>query len=350
MAERAHETVGHALYFNNTLPEETHLRTRSGIAYATTFFVTMMSLSAPAAAQEFPSRPLRMVVPFAPGGPTDLSARMVATKLGEVLGQNVVVDNRPGAGGSVGTQLVVNSKPDGYTILLCSSSVLVLNPLLTPGLPYSPLRDLMPLSTVTSSPFVLLVNPSFEAKSVQALIAMAKAQPGKLTFASGGVGTGGHLAGEMFRSMAGIQITHVPFKGSGPAAIDLIGGHVHMAFESISSSLGNITGGRLTPLAVTTRERSAVLPKVPTIIESGVSGYEVSGWQGICAPRGTPQPVVAVLNRGIVSAMKDTDIANRFTKLGVDPISSTPSEFVAFVKSETERWAKPIAEIGAQAR
>lgn len=324
---------------------------RQGHAYAAAFVAAAaMFCFSSASSQGFPNRAMRLVVPFAPGGPTDLSARIIAAKLGEVLGQNVVVDNRPGAGGSVGTELVVNSKPDGYTMLLCSSSVMVLNPLLSASVPYNPLRDLRPLSIVTSSPFVLLTNPSFRAKTVKELIDTAKAQPNTMTFASGGVGTGGHLAGEMFRSMAGIQISHVPYRGSGPAAIDLIGGHVHMAFESISSSLGNIMADRLTALAVTTRQRSAVLPRVPTIIESGLPGYEVTSWQGICAPRGTPDALVTALNRAVVDAVKDPDIVNRFTKLGVDPLSSSSDAFVAYVKAETSRWAKVITEIGAKSQ
>lgn len=298
--------------------------------------------------ETFPNRPIRLVVPFAPGGPTDLSARMIATKMADVMGQNIIVDNRPGAGGSLGTQIVVNSNADGYTMLLCSSSVMVLNPLLSVHVQYRPLRDLTPLSIVTSSPFVLLTNPSLPAKTVKELIDMAKSKPDSMTFGSGGVGTGGHLAGEMFRSMAGIKISHIPYKGSGPANVALIGGHVQMAFASISSSLPSITGGRLIALGVSSRKRSAVLPQIPTIIESGLPGYEVTSWQGICAPGGTPSGLVTTLNRAIAQAVQDPAIAERFSKLGVDATASSPNEFVAFVKAETSRWAKVIQEIGVK--
>ncbi|MBX3651065.1 MAG: tripartite tricarboxylate transporter substrate binding protein [Burkholderiales bacterium] len=264
------------------------------------------------------------------------------------MSTNVIADNRPGAGGSLSTRLLINSKPDGLTIGLCTFSTVVLNPLLSPSVLFDPLKDLTPLSMATSSPFVLLTNPSFPARTVKELIDAAKAKPGSINYASAGLGTGGHLSAEMFRSMADIQATHVAYKGSGPANIALLSGEVHMVFESIGSSLSSIASRRLIALGVTTLNRSSLLPQIPTIAESGVPGYEVNSWQGVCAPGGTSGDLVAGLNRVIVQSLRDPKTVETFSKVGVEATPSSPSEFVAFLQAETTRWAKVIHQIGAK--
>ncbi|HYC47413.1 MAG TPA: tripartite tricarboxylate transporter substrate binding protein [Burkholderiales bacterium] len=299
-----------------------------------------------AAAQTFPARPLRLVVPFAPGGIADLSARIVGQKMEELLGQTVVIDNRGGAGGALGAETVTRAKPDGYTMLLCSSSVMVINPLLTGTSAYDPQRDLAGISLISSSPYVLLVHPASPFGSVRDLIAAAKAKPGALNFGSAGVGSASHLVGEVFKSAAGVNLTHVPYKGSGPAAIDLLAGQLHMMFEAISASLPNIKAGRLRPLGIATLKPFPVTPDVPTISEAGVPGFEGTTWQGLCAPAKTPAPVLQTLNKAAVEAVKSHDIAQRFASLGVIGVGTSPGEFRAFIQSETARWRKAIRDAG----
>ena len=302
--------------------------------------------SAHAVSQTFPARPLRMVVPFAPGGIADLSARIVGQKMGELLGQTVVIDNRAGAGGALGAETVARARPDGYTILLCSSSVMVINPLLTGSTAYDPRRDFEGVSLITSSPYVLLVHPASPYTSVRELIAAAKAKPGALNFGSAGVGSASHLVGEVFKSAAGVNLTHVPYKGAGPAAIDLLAGQLHMMFDAISASLANIKAGRLRPLGIATLKPFPVAPDIPTISDSGVPGFEGTTWQGLCAPAGTPAPVLQTLNRTAVEAVKSPDIAQRFASLGVIGVGTSPAEFRAFIQTETARWQKAIRDAG----
>jgi tripartite-type tricarboxylate transporter receptor subunit TctC len=300
--------------------------------------------------QSFPDRPVRFVVPFAAGGPADVSARTLSVKLIEALRQNVVIDNRPGGGGILAAELVARSRPDGYTILLCSTSVMVINPLVTPNATYKPLQDLAAISLVSSSPYVLLVNPALPARSVMELINMAKAKPGSLNFGSAGTGSTSHLVAEIFRSMAGLDMTHVPYKGSALAATDLIGGHLHMMFESVSSALPNINSGRLRALGISTLKRFPLTPSIPTISETGVPGYEATTWQGVCAPAGTPKGIITSLNEAVVKAARDPETVKRFAALGAESVGNSPLEFVAFVKAETPRWAKAIRESGVTAR
>lgn len=298
--------------------------------------------------QNFPSHPIRFVIPFAPGGPADVSARTLAVKLTETLGQNIVIDNRPGGGGIVAAEIVARARPDGHTILLCSTSVMVINPIVTPDVPYEALRDFAPVSLVSSSPYLLLTNATFPATSVKELVAIAKAKPGTLNFGSAGIGSTSHLVAEIFRSMAGIAMTHVPYKGSALAATDLMAGQLQVLFESVSSALPNVNSGRLRALGISTLKRFALTPQVPPIAESGVPGYQAATWQGVCAPAGTPKPVLAVLNRTVVDAARAPATVQRYAALGAEAVGSTPEEFTAFVKAEIPRWTKAIRDSGAR--
>ncbi len=298
--------------------------------------------------QNFPSHPIRFVIPFAPGGPADVSARTLAVKLTETLGQNIVIDNRPGGGGIVAAEIVARARPDGHTILLCSTSVMVINPIVTPDVPYNALRDFAPVSLVSSSPYLLLTHATFPATSVKELVAIAKAKPGTLNFGSAGIGSTSHLVAEIFRSMAGIAMTHVPYKGSALAATDLMAGQLQVLFESVSSALPNVNSGRLRALGISTLKRFALTPQVPPIAESGVPGYQAATWQGVCAPAGTPKPVLAVLNRTVVDAARAPATVQRYAALGAEAVGSTPEEFTAFVKAEIPRWTKAIRDSGAR--
>ena len=298
--------------------------------------------------QNFPSHPIRFVIPFAPGGPADVSARTLAVKLTETLGQNIVIDNRPGGGGIVAAEIVARARPDGHTILLCSTSVMVINPIVTPDVPYEALRDFAPVSLVSSSPYLLLTHATFPATSVKELVAIAKAKPGTLNFGSAGIGSTSHLVAEIFRFMAGIAMTHVPYKGSALAATDLLAGQLQVLFESVSSALPNVNSGRLRALGISTLKRFALTPQVPPIAESGVPGYQAATWQGVCAPAGTPKPVLAVLNRTVVDAARAPATVQRYAALGAEAVGSTPEEFTAFVKAEIPRWTKAIRDSGAR--
>ncbi len=298
--------------------------------------------------QNFPSHPIRFVIPFAPGGPADVSARTLAVKLTETLGQNIVIDNRPGGGGIVAAEIVARARPDGHTILLCSTSVMVINPIVTPDVPYEALRDFAPVSLVSSSPYLLLTHATFPATSVKELVAIAKAKPGTLNFGSAGIGSTSHLVAEIFRSMAGIAMTHVPYKGSALAATDLMAGQLQVLFESVSSALPNVNSGRLRALGISTLKRFALTPQVPPIAESGVPGYQAATWQGVCAPAGTPKPVLAVLNRTVVDAARAPATVQRYAALGAEAVGTTPEEFTAFVKAEIPRWTKAIRDSGAR--
>jgi tripartite-type tricarboxylate transporter receptor subunit TctC len=304
-------------------------------------------IATPLWSQDYPSRPLRFVIPFAPGGPADVSARTLAVKLTETLGQNIVIDNRPG-GGIVAAEIVARARPDGHTILLCSTSVMVINPIVTPGVPYDALRDFAPVSLVSSSPYLLLTNATFPAASVKELVAIAKAKPGTLNFGSAGIGSTSHLVAEIFRSMAGVDMTHVPYKGSALAATDLMAGQLQVLFESVSSALPNVHSGRLRALGISTLKRFALTPQVPPIAESGVPGYQAATWQGVCAPAGTPKPVLAVLNRTVVDAARAPATVQRYAALGAEAVGNTPEEFTAFVKAEIPRWTKAIRDSGAR--
>jgi tripartite-type tricarboxylate transporter receptor subunit TctC len=302
-----------------------------------------------AQAQTYPSKPIRMVVPFTPGGTTDILARTVGQKMGEAWGQPVVVDNRPGAGGNIGSELVAKSAPDGYTLLMGTISTHAINASLYKRLPFDPTRDFAPVSRVGTLPNILIVHPSVPVKSVKELIELAKSKPGDLNFASSGVGTSLHLSGELFNSMAGVKLVHVPYKGSSPALADLLGGQVKIMFDNLPSALPHVKAGKLKPLAVTGAKRAGVLPEVPTVIGSGLPGFEVTSWFAVFAPAKTAKDIITKLNGEIVKILNSADVKEKLTQLGVDAAPTTPEELAAFAKAETEKWGKVVKATGASA-
>jgi tripartite-type tricarboxylate transporter receptor subunit TctC len=310
--------------------------------------VAGLALAGPAKAQDYPSKPIRLVVPFAAGGATDVLARLVGERLTASLGQQVVVDNRPGAGGNIGSDIVARAEPDGYTILMGAVGTHAINPSLYPKMPYDPVKDFAPVTLVASVPNVLVVNPEVPAKSVQELIDLAKAKPGELNFASSGNGTSIHVSGELFKAMTGTDIVHVPYKGSGPAVTDLLGGQVQMMFDNMPSSLPHVKAGKLRALGVTSAKRSPALPEVPTIAEAGVPGYDATSWFGILAPAGTPEPVVTRLQGAIVQALGEPEMRQRMADLGAEPVGDTPAEFGQFITAELAKWAKVVNDAGVK--
>ena len=299
-----------------------------------------------AAAQGYPSKPIRVIVGQAPGGATDIVSRALAQKLTDGLGQTVVIDNRSGAAGSIGSAIAASAPPDGYTALIVSSTYTI-NPSLYKKLPFDPIRDLQPVTLIASSPFLLMVHPSIAAKTPRELIALAKTR--KLTFGSGGIGSSGHLAAELFSSMAGIELTHVPYKGAGPALIDTLGGQVNLIMSSIVSGMPYAKAGRLRALAITTRTRSPAVPELPTISESALPGYDFSSWYGLMVPAGTPQPVIGRLHDETVKALKLPDLQQRLASEGCDAVGSTPEQLGAYIRTEMARWAKVVKASGMQA-
>jgi|GraSoiStandDraft_4_1057263.scaffolds.fasta_scaffold117772_2 tripartite-type tricarboxylate transporter receptor subunit TctC len=299
-----------------------------------------------AAADAYPTHAIRWVVPYPPGGTTDILARIMAQRLTERLGQQVVVDNRPGAGNNIGTEAVVRATPDGYTVLLVNPANAI-NATLYSNLSFNFLRDMAPVAGLVRVPNVMEVTNSLPVKSIPEFITYAKANPGKVILASSGSGTSVHLSGELFKMMAGVDLTHVPYKGAGPVFPDLIGGQVHVMFDNMPSSIEFIKSGKLRALGVTTLKRSPQLPDVPTVGET-VKGYEASAWFGMGAPKGTPANVVAKLNREINEALADPKMKARLAELGGDPIAGTPAEFWAIHTAETEKWAKVVKASGAK--
>jgi tripartite-type tricarboxylate transporter receptor subunit TctC len=300
------------------------------------------------AAANFPIRPIRLVVPVPPGGSSDASARIIGQKLTERWNQQVIIDNRAGAAEIIGTEIIARANPDGYTLVLVSLRYSV-NPSLL-KLPYDPVRDFEPVTMTAAVGNVLVVNVKTPVKSVKELIALAKQKPGELTFASSGVGGAPHLIGEFFALETGVKLTHIAYKGGGPAIADLVGGNVFMSFASMTSSLPFIKAGRLRPLAVSSRERSAQLPEVPTMIEAGVPTLEVRDWQGILAPRGTPRPIVDKLADELARILKQPETRTRYAAAGMEIIASTPDEFRKAIASEIQRWAKVAKDANIKAQ
>ncbi len=294
----------------------------------------------------YPNKPVRLVAPFVPGGPTDIVARVVAQKLGQNLGQNVVVDNRGGASGAIGCEIVAKSAPDGYTLMIGSSGNLAVAPALFARLPYDPAQDFQPITQTTAGPQIVVVHPSFAAKSVQELIALAKAKPGGLNYASGGAGTTTQLGPELFKSMAGIDIVHVPYKGTGQALTDVLSGQVQMMMSSLLPAMPHVKSGRLRALAVTSLKRTAVLPDIPTMAESGVPGFETTSWHGMVVPARTPKAITARLHAEMVKLLNQPEVKAVFLNQGMETVGSTPDEFAAYIKHETEKWTKVIRTIG----
>jgi len=301
-----------------------------------------------AAAQAFPTRPIRLVVTYPPGGGADLMARLIAPKMGETLGQPVVVENKPGASGQIGAGEVARAAPDGYTIMLDAANHAV-NPSLYAQLPYDADKAFQPISLLVRFPNMLVVNPAFPAKDVQGLIAAAKAKPGTVAFASSGNGSAQHLAGELFRQKAGVDMTHIPYKGGGPALNDVIGGQVPVFFANMASGLPHVKGGKLRALAVTGTKRSPALPDAPTMAEAGLAGYEVYEWNAVFAPAGTPAPVIARLADAIAKAMQSQDVRERVESLGGEIAALGPTETARFIREQTDLWGRVVRAGGIRA-
>jgi tripartite-type tricarboxylate transporter receptor subunit TctC len=299
-------------------------------------------------AQDWPSRPVHLVVPYAPGGPVDLSARLIAPKLQQALGQPVVVENQPGAGGNIGADFVAKSAPDGYTLVMGAIATHAINPALYARLPYDPVRDFRHVALLVQVPNVLVVANDLPARSVADLVRLAKAQPGRLDFASGSTGSTGHLAGELFKQMTGTYMVHIPYKGSAPAVADLLAGRVHLMFDNLASALPNIQAGKLRALAVTTVRRSSFLAELPTLDESGLKGFDMTTWWGLMAPAKTPPPVVDRLAAEAAKALAAPDLQERWRAMGSEPPSvRTPAEFTAFVERERNLYADLVKRSGA---
>lgn len=296
---------------------------------------------APAHAQSYPSKTIRLIVPYAPGGIVDFVGRLLAHRLSESFGHNVLVDNRPGAGGVVGVEITSRASPDGYTLVIMDPAI-VINPSLLLKVPYDIHKDLLPVTVVSASPLALVVNTKVPAANVQELIALARAQPGKLSFASAGMGTTPHMAGELFKARLNLDIVHVPYKGAGPAMADLVAGQVHMMFSSITAALPFINDGRLRGLATTGDKRANALAHLPTLVESGFRGFEVNLWLAVFAPSKTPPEVVARLSSEIRKTLQLAEVKSALDKVGADPIGSTPAEAAAFVLKEFKKWADVI--------
>jgi tripartite-type tricarboxylate transporter receptor subunit TctC len=326
-----------------------HLPKRRAIALALLATGTLACAPFAAQAQAFPSKALTMIVPFSPGGTTDILARVVGQFMSKDLGQPVIVDNRPGAGGNIGTQMVARAAPDGYTLLMGTVGTHAINQSLYKKLAFDPIKDFAPVSRVALVPNLLVANPSQPYKTVKELIAYARANPGKVSFASSGSGTSIHLSGEMFQQMAKVEMQHIPYKGSAPALTDLLGGQTAIMFDNMPSVIGHVRAGKLRPIAVTTPQRSPALPDVPTIAESGVPGYSATSWFGILVPAGTPAPVVARLNASILKALADPEVKKKLAEQGAEAHGEKPEQFAEFIRTETAKWGQTVKVSGATA-
>jgi len=301
----------------------------------------------PALAQQYPTRPIRFIVPFPPGGGNDIVGRIVAQKLADALGQSVVVDNRGGAGGTLGTDIAAKAPADGHTLLINNISLAV-NATLFPKLPYDTLKDLAPVTLVGRQPNILVVYPSVPAKSMRELLDLARAKPGQLNYGSGGVGTASHLATELLKLMTKVDMVHIPYKGLGPALTDLMGGRVQLIISTMASALPHLKAGKLRPLAVTTNRRSSFFPEVPTMEEAGVRGYEFSTWYGLLVPAGTPQPITARLNAEMTKILSSDATKEQFRVQGLEATSTSPAEFGSYLRSEVDKWGKVVKASGAR--
>jgi len=299
-----------------------------------------------AQAQEYPEKPIRLIVPYPPGGNIDITARSIAPGLSEALGTSVVVDNRAGASGTIGVDVVAKSAPDGYTLVVGSTGTITGAPSLFPKLPYDPVRDLAPIGMVTDVPLVIVVHPAMRARTMKDLVSLAKQKPGSMTFGSAGPGTTNHLAGELFQISTSVKFTHVPYKGSGPALIDLMGGHVDVVFDQLTASIGYIRGGKLRAVGVTAPKRSAQIPDVPTLAEQGCKGCEASTFTGLFAAAATPRPILERLATATAKVVASKPVQERFASLGAEAKSSTPEQLGAFVREDAARWARVVKEAG----
>jgi tripartite-type tricarboxylate transporter receptor subunit TctC len=318
-------------------------------AYRGVLFLLCAFTFSAACAQPYPVKPVRLVVTYTAGGPADIAARALAQKLAEMWGQQVVVDNRAGAGGIIGTELVAKAAPDGYTLLHGTAAGLIINPLLVKKLPYDTFRDFAPVSMVVIVPQLLVTHPALPATTLKELIALAKARPGALNYASVGIGSPNHLGMELLKSMAGIDMVHVPYKGATPAMADLIAGQVQLAFNGMASVLPQIASGKMKAIAIGSARRSPAAPDVPTVAEAGLPGFEYVAWNGNFAPAGTPAALVNRLSADIRKALAAPDVVQRLASLGSEPGGNTPAEFAAYVKADHARWARVVQEVGLKA-
>jgi len=315
------------------------------------FFAAALTLgfTASAAAQSFPSKPVRIVVGLAPGGGTDIITRLVGQKLGAAINQQVIVDNRPGAGGNIAAELVARAAPDGYTLIVVTASHAV-NPAIYKKMGYDPIKDFSPITQLTTQPYIFVVHPSAPIKSVKDWIALSKQRKGGLTYASSGAGLLGHLAMELLKDLGKFESVHIPYKGASPALIDTISGQVDGFFPTIISGLPQVKSGKLRAIAVTTAKRSSLLPNVPTVAEQGFPGYEVSGWYGLLAPAGVPKNVIGFLNAETVKVLKLPEVKDRMAGDGAEPVGNTPEQFAAYLRSETSKWAAIVKRAGVNAQ
>jgi tripartite-type tricarboxylate transporter receptor subunit TctC len=309
--------------------------------------IALAALPSSALSQAYPSKAVRMIVPFPAGGSTDIVGRTVAQKLSEMWGQPVVVDNRPGGGTTIGTDAVAKAAPDGYTLLV-TPAPFTINPSLLARLPYDALADFAPITLINTTPLVVVVNPGVPAKSVKELIALAKARPGKLNFGSSGTGGSNHLAGELFNAMAGVKMVHIPYKGNAPALVDLVGGHVDLVFNGLTSALPLIKGGKLRALAITSIQRSGALPDLPTVDETGLKGFAAVAWNGLSAPARTPREVIAKINADVIKIVNAPELRERLKAEGSDPVGNSTEQYAAFLRDEVAKWAKVIKFAGVK--
>jgi tripartite-type tricarboxylate transporter receptor subunit TctC len=311
-------------------------------------FAAALAIPFWAAAQPYPSKPIHFVVPYPPAGPLDTVARLVGQRVSENVKQPVIVENKPGAGGNIGADLVAKAAPDGYTLLMGAVATHAINPTLYASIPYDAEKDFIPVTQIASTPNVLVVNPSLPVTNVHDFIAYAKAHPGSLNFGSGSTGSAGHLAGELFKSLAGVEMTHVPYKGAAPAMNDLIGGQIQLMFDNLASSLGQIKAGKVRALAVTTARRTELAPDLPTIAESGLPGFDINTWFGLFVPAGTPQPIVQRLHDEFVKALEAPEVRAKMLALGAEPVGNTPEQFARYIRSEAVKYAKLVKISGAK--
>jgi tripartite-type tricarboxylate transporter receptor subunit TctC len=308
----------------------------------------LLALTAPTRAADYPNRPVMLVVAFTPGGPSDVLARIVGKQMEQLLGAPFIIENRPGAGGNIAADSVAHASPDGYTLLMGNNSILATNEVLYKHLTYNPQKDFIPITLIGTQANILVVNPDVPAHSLKELIALAKAQPGKLNFASSGYGAAAHLAGELFKAEAKVDIVHVPYKGAAPALQDVIGGHNQLMFATAASVVGHIKVGKVRALAVTTLKRTQILPEIPTMDEAGLKGFEASTWHGLVAPAGTPPDVIAKLHGAAIKALQDAGVQASLARLGVDIVGDTPEQFNAYIKAEIPKWTAIVKASGAK--
>jgi tripartite-type tricarboxylate transporter receptor subunit TctC len=320
------------------------------LKFALSIFSLVAAATSIASAQDYPSRPITLVVPYAAGGGNDVMARGVAEKMSKTLGQNIVVENRAGAGGSVATRAVAKAAPDGYTLVLGGTGSLAVNPTLYNNVGYDPRKDFAPVGLIGTGQLIVVVNPNVAAKTIPELIALAKQEPGKLSYASAGVGSGIHLSTEYFRYAAGIEVTHIPYKGSGPALTDLVGGHVNLYFSSMPPAIGLVKEGKVRALAVTGPTRSPIFPDVPTVAEAALPGFEAVLHYGIVAPAGTPRPVITRLNEALRNAVLSDELKQKLAADGTEPLASTPDEYAADIDKEETKWSDIVKKSGAKAQ